>query len=185
MFTLTALSAVISTVSSLIHVQSASFSEDILKNIGVTSIFGNKISLSRFGVIIGMCAAVILAYILPGGVIAQATSFWFGICAAGFLPVLVGGLYWKNASRTGAIASIVVGFTVSIIGFLFFHLKEAAAIGLSNALFGVDTLLGFPTTHINPLFYALPLSTVVFILVSLKTGEQVDVEVTEESVVSK
>ncbi|WP_079528070.1 sodium:solute symporter family protein [Halobacillus hunanensis] len=185
LFTLTALSAVISTVSSLIHVQSASFSEDILKNIGVNSVFGNKISMSRVGVIIGMAAAILLAYILPGGVIAQATSFWFGICAAGFLPVLIGSLYWKNSTRAGAISSIVVGFAVSIIGFLFFHQKEAAAIGLANALFGMDTLAGFPMTHINPLFYALPLSSLVFILVSLKTGEQVDIEVTEDSVVSK
>src|SRR5699024_2971212 len=83
---LTALSAVISPISSLMHVQAISFSEDIFKTLGITSVFGGKISLVRFGVIIGVVAAVILAYIPPGGVIAQATSFWFGICAAGFLP---------------------------------------------------------------------------------------------------
>ncbi len=184
LFTLTALSAVISTVSSLIHVQSTSFSEDILKKLGVHSLFGNKISLSRLGVIIGMVAAVILAYILPGGVIAQATSFWFGICAAGFLPVLIGGLYWKKSTKEAAVVSMIVGFAVSIIGFLFFHQKEAAAIGLSNALFGKETLLSFPMTHINPLIYALPLSTLVFIVVSL-TSKKVEVhqEVNEESAV--
>ncbi|MDA8352327.1 MAG: sodium:solute symporter family protein [Firmicutes bacterium] len=170
LFTLTALSAVISTVSSLIHVQAASFSEDILKTWGIRS---SKVSLSRLGVVIGMVAAVILAYILPGGVIAQSTAFWFGICAAGFLPALIGGLYWKKASRAGANASMVVGFSVSVIGFLFFHEKEAEAIGLSDALFGKDTLLGFPISHIDPLFYALPLSTIVFILVSLATGVNV------------
>lgn len=185
LFTLTALSAVISTVSSLIHVQSTSFSEDILKKLGVKSIFGNRISLPRFGVIIGMIAAVILAYLLPGGVIAQATSFWFGICAAGFLPVLVGGLYWKKASRTGANASVIVGFAVSIIGFLFFHQKEAAGIGLSKTLFGSDTLLAFPMTHINPLIYALPLSTAVFIIVSLVSNVRVNEEASKGPAVSK
>lgn len=185
LFTLTALSAVISTVSSLIHVQAASFSEDILKKLGVQSIFGNKISMSRFGVIIGMIAAVILAYVLPGGVIAQATSFWFGICAAGFLPALVGGLYWKRATRSGASSSIIVGFVVSIIGFLFFHAKEAAAIGISSALFGKETLLGFPMTHINPLVYALPLATIVFIVVSLATSAKVDKEVNKDSVAAR
>ncbi|WP_257351808.1 sodium:solute symporter family protein [Pseudalkalibacillus decolorationis] len=182
LFTLTALSAVISTVSSLIHVQSTSFSEDILKNFGIKSAFDNKISLSRLGVIIGMIAAVILAYLLPGGVIAQATSFWFGICAAGFLPVLVGGLYWKRASKSGAVASIIVGFTVSIIGFLFFHQKEAAGIGLSNALFGTDTLLEYPVTHIDPLFYSLPLSTLAFIAVSLATNVKTDQKMSRESI---
>lgn len=167
LFTLTVISAAISTISSLIHVQAASFSEDILKTWGIGK---GKVSLSRLGVVIGMAAAVILAYILPGGVIAQSTAFWFGICAAGFLPALLGALYWKKASRAGANASVVVGFAVSVLGFLFFHEKEAAAFGLSRALFGKEALLGFPMTHIDPLIYALPASTAVFILVSLATG---------------
>lgn len=127
LFTLTALSAVLSTVSSLIHVQAASFSEDIFKKIGITSVFGGKISLARFGVIIGVIAAVILAYLLPGGVIARATAFWFGICAAGFLPVLVGALFFKKGTRAGANTSVVIGFGASIFGFLFLHKKEATA----------------------------------------------------------
>lgn len=170
LFTLTVISAAISTISSLIHVQAASFSEDILKTWGIGK---GKVSLSRLGVVIGMAAAVILAYILPGGVIAQSTAFWFGICAAGFLPALLGALYWKKASRAGANASVVVGFAVSVLGFLFFHEKEAAAFGLSRALFGKEALLGFPMTHIDPLIYALPASTAVFILVSLATGVKV------------
>ncbi|HLR69613.1 sodium:solute symporter family protein [Virgibacillus alimentarius] len=169
LFTLTALSAVISTISSLMHVQATSFSEDIFKTLGITSVFGGKISLVRFGVIIGVVAAVILAYILPGGVIAQATSFWFGICAAGFLPVLIGALFWEKGSRAGANASVVTGFAVSIIGFLFFHEKESAAFGISEALFGKGALLGYPVTHIDPIMYALPLSAIVFVVISLWT----------------
>ncbi|WP_106497973.1 sodium:solute symporter family protein [Lentibacillus sp. Marseille-P4043] len=172
LFTLTAVSAVLSTVSSLIHVQASSFSEDILKKMGITSIFGKKAGLARLGVIIGMVAAVLLAYVLPGGVIAQATAFWFGICAAGFLPVLIGALFWRKGTRTGANASVVVGFVISIIGFVFFHEKEAAAFGISNALFGKTALAGFPMTHIDPLFYALPLSAAVFIVVSLMTKDK-------------
>lgn len=164
LFMLTVLSAVISTVSSLIHVQSTAFGEDILKRF----CRGNQtFRLTRLGVIIGMLAAVVLAYVLPPGVIAQATAFWFGICAAGFLPALVGAIYWKSSSRIGALASIVTGFTVSIFGFLFLHEKEAQAFGLARALFGKDTLLPYPFTHIDPLFYALPLSVIVFIAGSL------------------
>jgi SSS family solute:Na+ symporter len=166
LFTLTLLSATISTMSSLIHVQATAFGQDILRNLGIKSIPGIKMSLPRIGVVIGVIAAVILAYLLPAGIIAQATAFWFGICAAGFLPTLVGALYWKRATKSGAKSSIIVGFATSIFGFLFLHAKEAAAIGLSKALFGKTTLLGYPWTHVDPLFYALPLSAAVFIVVS-------------------
>ncbi|MFC4557894.1 sodium:solute symporter family protein [Virgibacillus kekensis] len=176
LFTLTALSAVLSTVSSLIHVQASSFSEDILKKMGVTSFFGNKTELTRIGVIIGIIAAIVLAYVLPGGVIARATAFWFGICAAGFLPVLIGALFWDKGTAKAANASVVVGFTVSIVGFIFLHEKEAAAFGISKVLFGKSTLLGYPMTHVDPLFYALPLSAIVFIVVSLVTGRDKQVE---------
>ncbi|MDM5315435.1 sodium:solute symporter family protein [Fictibacillus sp. b24] len=167
LFTLTLLSATISTISSLIHVQATAFGQDILKTLGVQSLFGSKLNPSRIGVVVGVIAAVILAYLLPAGIIAQATAFWFGICAAGFLPALIGALYWKRATKAAATASMITGFTVSIIGFLFLHLKEAAAIGLSQALFGKATVLPFPWTHIDPLFYALPLSAAVFVVVSL------------------
>lgn len=168
LFTLALLSAAISTISSLIHVQGAAFGEDILKTLGVKSGKGS-LNLSKMGVLVGVVAAVILAYILPGSVIAQATAFWFGICAAGFLPALVGALYWRNATRAGASASIVTGFAVSIFGFLFLHQKEAAAIGLSEALFGKETLLPYPWTHVDPLVYALPVAAAVLVGVSRMT----------------
>src|SRR5690606_41019800 len=50
--------------------------------------------------------------------------------------------------------------------FLFLHQKEAAAIGLSKALFGKETLLPYPWTHVDPLFYAFPIAAVVFVTVS-------------------
>jgi solute:Na+ symporter, SSS family len=167
LFTLTLLSATISTISSLIHVQATAFGQDILKTLGVQTLFGSKLNPSRIGVLIGVAAAVILAYLLPAGIIAQATAFWFGICAAGFLPSLIGALYWKKATKAAATASIIVGFAASITGFLFLHLKESAAIGLSQAIFGKAAILPFPWTHIDPLFYALPLSAAVFVIVSL------------------
>src|SRR5690606_11495535 len=119
------------------------------------------------GVLIGILAAVALSYILPDGVIAQATAFWFGICAAGFLPVLLGTLFWKRSTRAGAKASMLVGFGISIFGFLFLHQKEAAAFGLSELIFNRETLFGYPMTHIDPLFYALHLSAITFVAVSL------------------
>ncbi|KAB7707045.1 sodium/solute symporter [Bacillus aerolatus] len=172
LFTLTLLSAAISTISSLIHLQGSAFGQDILKSFGVKNLFG--MDASRIGVLIGIVAAVILSYILPGGVIAQATAFWFGMCAAGFLPVMIGAFFWENSTRTGAKASMVTGFAVSILGFLFLHEKEAAVLGLSKALFGKDTLFAYPMTHVDPLIYALPLSAIVFVVVSLLTKKEAE-----------
>ncbi|MCA0983221.1 sodium:solute symporter family protein [Halobacillus yeomjeoni] len=168
LFTLSLISATISTVSSLIHVQSAAFSEDILRTLGFKRRVA-KMNTAKLGVMIGIVAAIMLAYILPGGVIAQATAFWFGICAAGFLPSLVGAMFWKGSSKRGAEASIIAGFSASMFGFLFLKSSQSTAFGLSKALFGKDYLLPFPWTHIDPLVYSLTLSTVVFIIVSLKT----------------
>lgn len=179
-FTLTLLSATISTISSLIHLQGTAFGEDILKNIGVKKIAG--LNTNRIGVLIGILAAVVLAYILPPGIIARATAFWFGICAAGFLPTLMGALFWKNATKQAAIVSTITGFAVSIIGFLFFHLKEAEAFGISQALFGKTTLLEFPWTFVDPLFYALPLSAIAFVVISLLTKEKINEQIEDSDV---
>jgi solute:Na+ symporter, SSS family len=170
LFTLTLISAAISTLSSLVHVQGAAFGRDMLETLGVKN--GNSTGsslLSQVGVIVGVILAVILAYIMPGSIIARATAFWFGICAAGFLPALLGALFWTRGTRPAAIASIVSGFAVSIFGFLFLHLAESRPFGISMALFGREALLPFPWTHVDPLFYALPVSLAVYVIVSMAT----------------
>ncbi|NLP36493.1 MAG: sodium:solute symporter family protein [Firmicutes bacterium] len=170
LFTLTLLSAAISTLSSLIHVQGTAFGRDVLETMGYRQDNNGHSSLpTRIGVIVGVILAVILAYILPDSIIARATAFWFGICAAGFMPALIGGLYWRRGTKSGALASIIVGFIVSILGFVFLHVAESEPFGISMALFGKPALLPFPWTHVDPLFYALPVSALVYIIVSLCT----------------
>ena len=58
---------------------------------------------------------------------------------------------------------------VSILGFVFLHVAESEPFGISMALFGKPALLPFPWTHVDPLFYALPVSALVYIIVSLCT----------------
>jgi len=171
---LTLLSAAISTLSSLIHVQGAAFSRDMLETVGlsISGASNGSVVLARAGVLIGTAAAITLAYILPISIVARATAFWFGICASGFLPSLIGALYWPRATRLGAMSSIVSGYAVSIFGFVFLHLAESKPFGIAQALFGKDALLPFPWTHVDPLFYALPVSALVFVVVSLLTPSQ-------------
>jgi solute:Na+ symporter, SSS family len=167
LFLIALLSAAISTLSSLIHVQGTSLGKDILETLGVRQ--QDSTLMTRGGVLVAVLLAVILAYILPGSIIARATAFWFGICASGFLPVLVGALYWPRGTREGAVASVVAGFGVSILGFVFLHAAESVPFGISRFLFGVDYLLPYPWTHVDPLIYALPVAAILYVAVSLAT----------------
>lgn len=173
-FMLTLLSAAISTLSSLLHVQGAAFARDLVETLGWNRLFPRASTrfLAQVGVLVALAASVILAFVLPAGIIARATAFWFGICAASFLPSLTAALYWENATREGALASTISGSIICGLGYIFLHEAEAAAIGLSMKLFGRTTLLPFPWTHVDPLIYALPLSALVLVAVSLATAKR-------------
>ena len=107
--------------------------------------------------------------------IAIATSLFFGLCAAAFLPAYVGGLFWKRMTRTGAITSMVGGFAVSAVWMLFFYAKTAGKIGLCDFLFGtVDkprpVLLMSPNWGVvDPILIGLPISILLAVIVSLCT----------------
>jgi len=122
-------------------------------------------------VVIGLIVAIILGTILGDNIIAVATAIFFGLCAASFLPAVVGSLFWKRVSRTAAIASVVSGFVVSTFWLVFVHGKSAAGVGLCMALFGKPNLVSAnwsPTwAVVDPLFIALPVSILVLIVVGL------------------
>ncbi|KKM10596.1 sodium:solute symporter [Clostridiales bacterium PH28_bin88] len=166
LFMVTLLSAALTTVLGLIHVQSVAFSRDLLATWNVKA---NPMLLSRAGVYVGTIGAVVMAFILPPSIIARATAFWFGICAAGILPALLGAIFWRRTTKTAAVWSVASGYGVSILGFVFLHAAEAVPFGISKALFGKPTLLPFPWTHVDPLFYSIVISTAVLVIGSLVT----------------
>ncbi len=171
LFMLTLLSAAVSTLSSLLHVQGAAFARDLVETLGLGRLLPGASTrlFAKIGIILSLLAAIALAYRLPPGIIARATAFWFGICAASFLPTLVAALYWPRSTRTAALASIITGSLASGFGYLLLHEAEAVQVGLAMRLAGRATLLPFPWTHVDPLFYALPASAAVLVAVSLLT----------------
>ncbi|MHB8917585.1 MAG: sodium:solute symporter family protein [Desulfocucumaceae bacterium] len=166
LFMVTLLSACITTVNGLIHVQSVAFSQDLMSTWNVKA---NPLTLSRIGVFIGTLGAIVLAYFLPTSIIARATAFWFGICAAGILPALLGAIFWRRVTREAAIWSVVLGYGVSILGFVFLHASEAVPFGICKAIFGRPTLLPYPWTHVDPLFYSIVVSAAALVIISLLT----------------
>ena len=169
-FLLTLLAAAMSTLSGQFHAQGTAIARDVLEQ--VTSIRGKTVLITRIGIVIGIVLAVLVGWGFRGDyIIARATAMFFGMCAAAFLPTFVGGLYSKRVTAAGAIASILVGFAVTLFWLLFIKDTEARAVGLCHALTGkASLLLGVGNWYVvDPLLVALPLSTLVLILVSLFT----------------
>ena len=103
------LSAIKSTASATLLAPSTSFVENIYKNMrgGLT----DKQELFAFRVTLFIFTACVLAYAIAtkGTPIYEMVSGAYQVTLVGAFVPLVCGLYWKRATRNGAIASIVMG----------------------------------------------------------------------------
>ncbi|WP_406661279.1 sodium:solute symporter family protein [Methanolobus sp. ZRKC3] len=168
-FLLTLLAAAMSTLSSQFHTMGTAIGHDFYREFVMKGKIGNTINITRLGIATTIVISVTLAYVLPIGIIARATAIFFGLCAAAFLPMYSGAIFWKRMNRQGATASLLVGTFASLFWLTFVHAKEANALGISQALFGKATLLTGTWTLVDPILVATPLAFVVAIVVSLMT----------------
>jgi SSS family solute:Na+ symporter len=168
LFMLCILSASMSTLSSQFHTMGSALGSDI---VGAYRKNGSKHSrIIRLGVLISIIVSYVICYMLPGDIIARGTSFFMGLCAVAFLPAYFCALYWKRTTRKGVMASLIVGTASMMFCYIFIHAKESAAFGICNMLFGRDVLIDcYPIQVIDPILYALPLSILAIIVVSLTT----------------
>ena len=170
-FMLCMLSAGMSTLSAQFHTMGAAVGVDILPELRKQrvkkTLFG-----ARFGIICSMLISFVICLSLKANIIARGTALFMGVCAATFLPAYFCALYWKKATKKGALASLWTGALTSIFCMLFLHRAEAAPIGWCKALFGKDVLIDvYPWFAIDPIVFALPLSTAAIIIVSLWNRE--------------
>ena len=169
LFMLTLLAAAMSTLSAQFHTMGTAIGHDFYREFLKKGELGQTINITRMSIAFTILVSVVLAYILPISIIATATAVFFGLCAASFLPMYTGALFWKRMTREGAIASMLVGAFTSLFWLIFVHAKEANALGISRALFGVDTILTGTWTVIDPIIVATPLAFLTAIVVSLMT----------------
>jgi SSS family solute:Na+ symporter len=189
-FTLTLLAAAMSTLSSQFHTLGTGIGRDVLEQViarpAQTSSSRSMLTV-RIGIVIGLVLAVTISHYLRGGyVVARLTAIFFGLCASTFLPAFIGGLFFKRITRAGAIASMIVGFTVTAFWLLFVKAAEAGAIGLVDRFLPAENtvdacvaagkdfvpslLANYPNWPVvDPLLVALPLSALTAIVVSLLT----------------
>lgn len=140
----------------------------------------NVVILARRLSILLIIALGYLYYRASGGsgALAAIGTISFGGVAQ-FLPVMLGGIFWRGATRTGALCGLGVGFAIWVYTMLLPSFGSGAALsattleqglaGISwlrpEALFGIDGL--DPTVH--AVVWSLSLNTLVFGAVSLFT----------------
>ncbi len=168
-FMLCILSASMSTLSSQFHTMGAAAGSDIYGTYQPRS-RDKMTNVIRLGVLFAILVSYIICYMLPNDIIARGTSIFMGICAAAFLPGYFCALYWKRATRQGVLASLWTGTLASVFALGFLHQKESAALGICKAIFGRDVLIEtYPFPVVDPVLFALPLSILTLVGVSLVT----------------
>jgi solute:Na+ symporter, SSS family len=174
LFMITLLAAAMSTSSGQLHAIGTSFGRDVFSKTKYSSDYKEEKSIkgvasTKIGILIGVVLSFVLGLFLPISIVARATSLFFGICAATFLPMYILGLFWKRANKAGAFTGMIVGLVSSLFWMLFIHEANSKMIGIVNLLTGKTTLLGAPWSTMDPIVIAFPLAFIVTIIVTLAT----------------
>lgn len=149
------IAAALSTANSQLLIIASGLTYDIYKNYSNSYISEEKfINLNRVAIAAGGTISLLLAVNPPQGLLVFGSNIW-GIVAATFLFPLYGGLFWRGATRQGAIASFLGGLIVSV-GWLRIY---------------YNYLVGTPAEIIHPAFPGVLVSFLLFILISKLTAQ--------------
>ncbi len=111
------LAAALSTAAGLLLVISSAISHDFAKSWLAPGLSERReLSLARATAAVAVLIAAWFG-INPPGFVAQVVAFAFGLAASSFFPALVLGIFWKRATREGAVAGMLAGilFTATYI----------------------------------------------------------------------
>ncbi len=104
-----ALGAALSTAAGLLLVISAAVSHDLVKSVLLRGLPDRaELWVAR---IAAMGAAALAAWLglHPPGRVAEVVALAFGLAASSFFPVLVAGIFWKRATKEGAVFAMLSG----------------------------------------------------------------------------
>jgi cation/acetate symporter len=105
------LAAALSTASGLLIVVSSSIAHDLYGHlINPAATDQKRLLVGRIAIAFGVLVAGYLG-INPPGFVAEVVAFAFGLAAASFFPVIVLGIFWKRATKQGAIWGMISGLT--------------------------------------------------------------------------
>jgi len=129
------LAAALSTAAGLLMVISSAVSHDLCRKVLFKSMSDKQeLLVARMAAVAAVLVAI-YAGINPPGFVAAVVAFAFGLAAASFFPAIFLGIFWKRMNKTGAIAGMLTGLTVTAAYIV--HFK----IGFSSGVLGVCALL--------------------------------------------
>jgi cation/acetate symporter len=111
------LAAALSTAAGLLLVISSSISHDLGKRILKPDMTERQeLKYARIAAGLAIIVAGVFG-IKPPGFVAQVVAFAFGLAASSFFPVIILGIFYKRATKEGAIAGMLTGilFTTAYI----------------------------------------------------------------------
>lgn len=143
-----ATAAIMSTASALLLVIGSSVGNDLLTMIHPEASEEHKMKITRWSTyLLGLVSCAMCFVPLFSVGVYQLTWIAWSVLSPAFIPCIIGGLYWKNATKGGAIAAMLVG---SVTGFGWYYLLQEI-------------------TNIHTFFAALVLATAAYIIVSKLT----------------
>lgn len=154
------LSAIMSTIDSLLILASSAITRDFYQKIFRPHLKDGELTkISRIATIImaftALLIAIIMNYVSPDRQIFWVIIFgWSGI-AATFCPVIILTLFWKGYSEQGAIASMITGFVAVIIfNFVFKEMPSVGeyfkALDVLAPSFAIALIVGFIVSKVYP-----------------------------------
>lgn len=160
-FMLTLLSAAMSTLSSLLHTMGTTLGGDMFAQLK-----GKRYSVraNQIGIVVMMLASLAIAVVMPESIIARATAMFMGLCTAALLPAFTHGIVAKRPSLLAAKWSMIAGAGGWLLWTMFAHTAESQALGICNALFGVNSLVASPWNYLDPLVVGTVLSVIVLLV---------------------
>jgi len=108
-----ALAAGLSTAAGLLLVIAAGISHDLVRTTFAPRMDDRtELWWARSSAAVVAIAAALLA-LRPPGRVAEVVAFAFGLAASTFFPAIVAGIFWRRATREGAVAGMLAGFALT------------------------------------------------------------------------
>jgi cation/acetate symporter len=132
------LAAALSTAAGLLLVIASAFSHDLIKNV-ISPGISEKGELIAARIAAGG-AVMVAGYfgIHPPGFVAQVVAFAFGLAASSFFPVIIMGVFWKRATKEGAILGMLSGIIFTAAYIIYFKFVSPDMNKAENWLWGIS-----------------------------------------------
>jgi len=132
------LAAALSTAAGLLLVIASAISHDLIKNV-IAKDTTEKAELMWARVAAG-AAVIIAGYfgIYPPGFVAQVVAFAFGLAASSFFPIIILGIFWKRATKEGAMLGMTAGILFTAVYIIYFKFVNPDLNNAKNWLWGIS-----------------------------------------------